>query len=64
MGRDSKFKTLVGLDCGRRFVAERMSDLARQVMQEAGFTPKNDDRAAVFDEACAVFLMEADEATE
>lgn len=37
-------------------VAKAMSDAAREVMREHGFAPKNDDRAAIFDEACAVFL--------
>lgn len=37
-------------------VVKAMSDAARDVMREHGLKPRNDDRAAIFDEACAVFL--------
>lgn len=42
----------------QRIVYE-MANAARRVMNVAGCPPMNDDRAAVFDEACAVFLNEA-----
>lgn len=37
-------------------IVKEMSEAARAVMSEHGFRPMNDDRAAVFDEACAAFL--------
>lgn len=41
----------------QRAVAKAMSDAAREVLRENAITPKNDDHAARFDEACAVFLV-------
>jgi hypothetical protein len=38
-------------------IARDMANAARLAMRDAGFRPANDDRAARFDEACAVFLI-------
>lgn len=39
-------------------LVKAMSDAAREVMREFDVQPKGDDRAAIFDEACAVFLKD------
>lgn len=49
-------KTLDALPENLQAEVKAMSDAARDVMRDAGFAPMNDDRAAAFDEACAVFL--------
>lgn len=49
-------KTCDALPYDLQQVVKAMSDAAREVMLENGFKPMNDDRAAIFDEACAVFL--------
>jgi hypothetical protein len=38
-------------------VVRAMSDAAREALRDAGIKPRNDDAAARFDEACAVFLV-------
>ena len=40
-------------------VAREMANAARAVLRSHGFWPLNDDHAAVFDEACAVFLRDS-----
>lgn len=39
-------------------IARDMANAARDAMKAAGYAPHNDDRAARFDEACAVYLAE------
>jgi hypothetical protein len=51
-------KTLDAMDPLHQEVVKAMSDAAREAMRAYGFKPLNDDRAAIFDEACAVFLNE------
>lgn len=44
------------LPYAKKQIARRMADAARKAMTESGAPPLNDDNAAHFDEACAVFL--------
>jgi len=39
-------------------IAKAMSDAARQAMRDVGLWPLNNDHAARFDEACAIYLIE------
>lgn len=51
-------KTFDALPGEIQAVARAMSDAARVELEGHGIKPLNDDRAAVFDEACAVYLNE------
>jgi hypothetical protein len=54
----SLMKTFDALPPEHQLTVKAMSDASRAAMQDAGLQPLNDDRAAVFDEACAVYLSE------
>lgn len=40
-------------------IARTMSDAAREVLTEVGMWPLNNDHAAIFDEACAVYFIQS-----
>lgn len=52
-------KTFDSLNEEDQEIAKAMSDAARTAMGDMGIKPANDDRAAHFDEACAVFLVDS-----
>lgn len=52
-------KTFDSLSTEDQEISKAMSDAARTVLGDMGIKPSNDDRAASFDEACAVFLVES-----
>jgi len=47
------------LDEYHQAVVRIMSEVAREALRDAGIRPRNDDAAAVFDEACARFLVQS-----
>jgi hypothetical protein len=40
-------------------IARAMADAAKEVMIQIGMWPLNNDHAAIFDEACATYLIES-----
>ena len=59
-------KTFDALSGRHQAIVERMVDLARSELNDCDIKPMNDDRCAIFQEACAVYLnqslLEADHA--
>jgi hypothetical protein len=53
----SLMKTFESLSEAQQKVVREMSDAARNILREAGINPRNDDHAALFDEACAKFYV-------
>lgn len=52
-------KSFDSLSAEDQAIAKAMSDAARTALIDNGIKPSNDDSAARFDEACAVFLVES-----
>lgn len=51
-------KTYETLTPSQKGVVKEMSDAARAALSECMIRPLNDDAAAIFDEACSVYLVE------
>ena len=54
----SLFKTLNALPPADQRIVEAMSRAISAVLRDNAITPLNDDRGAVLDEACAVYLKQ------
>lgn len=52
-------KTYDSLTEHNQDIVNEMSNNVRLVLQGYGIKPLNDDRAAIFDEACAVYLLQS-----
>lgn len=60
----NNMQTYESLSQEKQAIAKAMADAARAALKAHGIEPANDDSAARFDEACAVFLEQSSRAAQ